>query len=305
MNGKIGVRSVPAQGSAFWFDLPLRSAKSSYKAHEARKRGAARSKPIVMRAERILLAEDNEINTFLALKQLQRIGFVVSAVNNGLQAVEAVKREHFDLVFMDCHMPEMDGFAATREIRQMEAGGTRHLPIVAMTADARTEDHQNCLRAGMDDYVSKPTSLEDLRTVLDRWLPTPDRRQSNRGEIAQSSPGATLRVAKLLELFGGDRGAVITLLTAAAGSIKADFARIENCAAAREFAAVAEAAHRLKGTTTSIRSPRLGEICAAVEAAAQTATETIPEALLAELRAAVEALIADVEKHTKVLTAIG
>ncbi len=304
MNGTIGVESVPGEGSTFWFEISLKTAEKSSKAIE-RKRGATRSKPVILRAEKILLVEDNEINTFLALKQLQRIGFIVSAVNNGRQAVDAVARERFDLVLMDCHMPEMDGFAATREIRRLEAGGSRRMPIVAMTADARTEDHKNCLRAGMDDYVSKPTSLESLRTVLDRWLPTPDRRQNTRNAAARSGPAATLRVAKLLELFGGDRTAVITLLTAAAGSIKADFARIENCLAAGDLPAVAEAAHRLKGTSASIRSTRLGEISTALEHASLARGGTIPGGLIGELRAAVTALVTDVEKHNRVLATIG
>jgi CheY-like chemotaxis protein/HPt (histidine-containing phosphotransfer) domain-containing protein len=285
MSGTIGVRSTPGHGSAFWFEIPLRAAKNSLKAHE-RKRGAARSKPVVMRSEKILL------------------GFVVSAVADGRQAVEAVAREHFDLAFMDCHMPEMDGFAATREIRRLEAGGTHRLPIVAMTADARTEDHQNCLLAGMDDYVSKPTSLESLRVVLDRWLPAPDRRQRSRN-AAVRSPAPTLRVAKLLEIFGGDRTAVIALLTAASSSINGDLTRIEAAAGTGQFSAVAQAALRLKGTSASIRSPRLGEISAAVERAALTATGPMPEELLAELRTTIEALTIEVEKHRKLLATIG
>jgi len=112
-------------------------------------------------------------------------------------------------------------------------------------------------------------------------------------------------VTKLLELFAGDRAAVITLLTAAAGSIKSDFGRIEHCVANVEFAAVAEAAHRLKGTAASIRSPLLGEISAALDGAATAPGAPISEALMAELRAAVDALIADVEKHSKVLATIG
>jgi CheY-like chemotaxis protein len=201
-------------------------------------------------------------------------------------------------------MPELDGFEATRQIRRAEAGGTRHLPIVAMTADARTEDHEHCLRAGMDDFVSKPTSLEGLRVVLDRWLPTPERRQSNRNRPAASSsamPGA----AQLLELCGGDRDAVITLLGAAAGSVKADFARIESAAAANDFGTVAEAAHRLTATAASIRSPRLGEISAAIERAASTAAASIPPALLAKLGAAIGSFIGDLEEHGTLLTTMG
>jgi PAS domain S-box-containing protein len=302
MTGTIGVRSVPGEGSAFWFEIPLPGAKDSRKAHDSRKRGAARGKPVIMRPEKILLVEDNEINTLLALKQLQRIGFVVTAVPNGQDAVEAVSREPFDLVFMDCHMPVMDGFEATRKIRRLETGGTRHLTIVAMTADARTTDHQNCLDSGMDDYVSKPTSLESLRVVLERWLPAPDRRQKMRSAANRTRPAGSIRVAKLLELFSGDRSAVVALLTAAVDSIKLDFARIESHAAAAEFARVAEAAHRLRGTSASIRSDRLGELCLTVELASSSSTPAVSVALLAELRAAVDNLIADVEKHRQVLT---
>ncbi len=302
MNGEIGVRSVPGEGSAFWFEISLQGVKESRKAHDSRKRGAARGKPVVMRPEKILLVEDNEINTLLALKQLQRIGFVVTAVPNGQQAVEAVTREPFDLVFMDCHMPVMDGFEATREIRRLEAGGAHHLTIVAMTADARTADHQNCLDAGMDDYVSKPTSLESLRVVLERWLPAPDRRRNTRSAANRTRPAASIRVSKLLELFGGDRSAVIALLKTAVESIKADLARIEAHTAAGEFANVAEAAHRLRGTCASIRSDRLGELCLAAELASSATTPAISDALLTEIRGAVETLVSDAEKHRAVLS---
>jgi CheY-like chemotaxis protein len=106
----------------------------------------------------------------VARKQLARLGFEVAEAVNGLRAVEALQREHFDLVFMDLHMPEMDGYEATAEIRDRERAGSRRVPIVAMTADARDEDHARCLRAGMDDYVSKPTSLEILEAVIGRWI---------------------------------------------------------------------------------------------------------------------------------------
>jgi CheY-like chemotaxis protein len=129
------------------------------------------------RSDKILLVEDNAINTLLAERQFKLLGFSVTAVSNGREALEAIRTTDFDLVFMDCHMPEMDGFAATREIRRFERGTEKHMPIVAMTADAQVEDQTACLAVGMDDYISKPASLARLRAVLDRWLPEPPMRR--------------------------------------------------------------------------------------------------------------------------------
>jgi two-component system sensor histidine kinase/response regulator len=121
-------------------------------------------------AERILIVEDNLVNQRLASKQLQRLGFATAIAENGRVAVEMMRREQFDLVLMDLQMPEMDGFTATRRIRQDERLTGHHVPIIAVTADARPEDRIACLAAEMDDYLSKPVSLEELRNVIARWM---------------------------------------------------------------------------------------------------------------------------------------
>lgn len=293
MEGDIGVDSVPGVGSEFWFVIPFRLAPNSQKVADTPRPLPKRSAPAPSRMERILLVEDNEINTFLALKQLGRLGFAVTAVVNGREAVDAVEREQFDLVLMDCHMPEMDGFEATRAIRKRETD-VPHLPIVAMTADARDEDHQNCLFAGMDDYISKPTNLDSLRAVLDRWLPAPERRRASRLTSGALSSAPTLGMSMLLELFNNDRAAVFDLLAAALGSIGGDLKRIEAAAIERDFETMGEAAHRLKGTSGSIRSGRLVEIATAIEVEARTLPAAIPTGLLADLRAAVAAVNAEV-----------
>ena len=120
---------------------------------------------------RILLAEDNITNQLVAMKILEKLGHRVDVAANGLEAVAAVRDMSYDLIFMDCQMPEMDGFEATRRIRCGEAGKAhRSIPIIAMTARAMQGDREKCLEAGMDDYVSKPFSVQTLVGILGTWL---------------------------------------------------------------------------------------------------------------------------------------
>jgi two-component system sensor histidine kinase/response regulator len=118
---------------------------------------------------KILVVEDNALNQLVAEGVVSRLGYEVHSVPNGAEAVAAVQSNDYSAVLMDCHMPVMDGFAATQQIRQRENG--RRTPIIAMTAGALSEDRERCLAAGMDDYVSKPVDLEALEDALDRWIP--------------------------------------------------------------------------------------------------------------------------------------
>jgi CheY-like chemotaxis protein len=119
-------------------------------------------------ALRILVAEDNPVNRMLATKLLEKMGCVVEVACDGVEAVQMALRADYHLIFMDCFMPNMDGYAATAELRRCRTNGP-HVPIVALTASAMVEDRAVCLAAGMDDYLSKPIEVEALRAVLRRW----------------------------------------------------------------------------------------------------------------------------------------
>ena len=117
----------------------------------------------------VLVVEDNLVNQRVAVRLVEKMGYRAAVVNNGLEAIHAVRRQDYDLILMDCQMPELDGFTATAEIRRMESESS-HLPIIAMTANAMRGDREKCLAAGMDDYISKPVSYEELRVLITRWL---------------------------------------------------------------------------------------------------------------------------------------
>ncbi len=118
---------------------------------------------------RILVAEDNSVNQRLALLVLQKMGYRADAVGNGIEVVEALKRQFYDIIFMDVQMPEMDGMAATQAILQLWTNAEERPRIIAMTANAMPSDHKECLMAGMDDYLSKPIRLEQVQMMLEKW----------------------------------------------------------------------------------------------------------------------------------------
>jgi two-component system sensor histidine kinase/response regulator len=120
----------------------------------------------------VLVVEDSFTNQLVAVGILEHLGYSAEVAGNGLEALTAMERTTFDAVLMDCQMPEMDGYAATAEIRRRE-GSTRHTPVIAMTASATAGDRERCLEAGMDDYVPKPVHPDEVVIALGRWVSAP------------------------------------------------------------------------------------------------------------------------------------
>ena len=176
MGGSIGLKSAPGQGSTFWFTLKFARQKISavpvdvLPRPDDSGRTPAMASPAVANNTYIILAEDNQINQLVGMKQLKKLGCVnVHLAGNGLEAVTAWQQNKGAIILMDCQMPEMDGYEATRLIRKLELEGK--LPrtrIIAMTAHAMQGDREHCLAAGMDDYISKPVDMEELKNALNK-----------------------------------------------------------------------------------------------------------------------------------------
>jgi signal transduction histidine kinase/ActR/RegA family two-component response regulator len=170
MGGEIKVRSQPGAGSTFSLSLVLNIAQRRSIAP-----APADSTELLQYHGRVLLVEDNEDNQNLAQEMLRRMGCSVEIAADGQQALERLERGSFDLVLMDCHMANLNGYDATREIRRREGGNGKHTTIVALTASVLPEERARCIEVGMDDYVAKPFNSRDLQQVLERWLPRPFR----------------------------------------------------------------------------------------------------------------------------------
>jgi CheY-like chemotaxis protein/anti-sigma regulatory factor (Ser/Thr protein kinase) len=168
MGGSLGVESEEGTGSAFWF---IANYPCSDESSESIEKPVIENQPLLLNAN-VLLVEDNPINQMVAQKMLEKVGLKAVLANNGVEALNILKEQSFDLVLMDCQMPEMDGFDATREIRKQDIRtlSEQRLPVVAMTANVMSGDREKCLDVGMDDYIGKPVQREHLETVLRKWL---------------------------------------------------------------------------------------------------------------------------------------
>lgn len=207
-----------------------------------------REEMVIQHRPLILVAEDNAVNQKLAIHMLEKFGYRADVVADGREALEALSRIRYSAILMDCQMPELDGFEATKEIRARENFAGTHTPIIAMTANAMRGDKERCLEAGMDDYLAKPVKPEELKAVLARWTGPAGSSAVASPLPPSSTPTAAFNLEAALERVGGDRpllGELATLFLQTSPKLLAD---LQTALAHQDAAAMAYAAHTLKGS---------------------------------------------------------
>jgi hypothetical protein len=238
---------------------------------------------------RLLVVEDNPVNQLVATGILRSLGYDLVIAENGAAGVAALADDPtgFDAILMDCQMPVMDGFDATRAIRAIGGVGARS-PIIAMTASATAEERERCREAGMDDFLSKPVVSELLATTLDRWVPVAGRLPDPHGD-----PSA-LRLRELVNDDGFDPALVLTIVDRFGRSASETLAALAAAAAAGDAGAVADGAHRLRGSASNLGLADLAERSTAVEGEGRAGA--VPDdAALADLGAALAAAITQLD----------
>jgi PAS domain S-box-containing protein len=240
----------------------------------------------------VLLVEDNDVNRSLAQRQLAQLGVSCHAVASGAEALEALRRGAYAVVLMDCRMPEMDGFEATRRIRDRETKLGLHTPIIALTADNRPEDRGACLAAGMDDHVGKPMTTDDLHRALVRWLPAPSAAPDESATSLASGedePGIT----SLLEQIGQEETVRLfrTWQTETPRRLEAMRIGVDR----EDPRAVADAAHVLKSTCGLFGAHEAAQTAAAAEDAARNGNPGELPALFHRLEDQISRAVVDLE----------
>jgi CheY-like chemotaxis protein/HPt (histidine-containing phosphotransfer) domain-containing protein len=237
---------------------------------------------------RVLVAEDNAVNLRITIAQLARIGLQADVASNGLEAVTAINQFPYDVVLMDCHMPDMDGYQATQIVRERETAlqesgsstANRRIIIIAMTANAMAGDRERCLAAGMDDYVAKPVRLELLTEVLSRYLPSQE-------EIFLDAPAIHNEPAKeaitptnlieeqVLERMRreiGEDSVFSDVVNIFMSDTPSHVQQLEQAVQQNDQEETRRLAHKLKGSCHIIGARQLGQLCIDIEAALRDET---------------------------------
>jgi PAS domain S-box-containing protein len=244
---------------------------------------------------RLLVVEDNSVNQLVALGILETLGYAADTADDGVEAVEACRQGGYAAVLMDVQMPRMDGYAATRAIRDLEPAG-RRVPVLAMTAAAVEGEREKCLAAGMDDFLTKPVDPEALGAMLRRWL-SDDTTERPVGLAGADEHGGVLdlgRLDMLRDLDPGNTGYLDKAIGNFVARVPESVHAIRSATAARDAGALTSAAHRLKGSALNLGLPVVGHLAHELEMLGDTGSTTGARVLLEDLEEALSRAVVGV-----------
>jgi TMAO reductase system sensor TorS len=323
MDGRIEVDSIPGKGSTFRFTLTFDRVDDAAPAMPHRdeaRRAAARtieadfpapsgrvsdlqariSAPPLFTSAAVLLVEDNPVNQEVNTELLKSLGCEVELATTGWEAIAAFERSRYDLILMDCQMPELDGIEATKRIRHKEAVARTRTPIVALTAHAFEEDRQRCFAAGMDDYLSKPLTMNQLRAALKRWLPAaapaePDATPPQIGPSKSDAPSAPLSAEASpspLIALRDQAGAkvVVSVVNTYLSTTPKQLAVLREALERFDAIVVQRTAHSLKSSSAIVGGAALSAVCRELERIGKEGELDTAGGLLAEAELAFTAL---------------
>ncbi len=289
MGGNIEVDSQRGCGSTFAFTASLPAAASTSleppaSSHQPRvRRQSLPSQRALSGSPKVLVVEDNPVNQKVTMLMLERLGATPSVASDGFEALAAIEQATYDLVLMDCHMPEMDGFEATARVRRLD-GDRGQVPIIALTASATAQDRERCLEAGMDDFLGKPVDRRQLGEILDRWL--------SPGRVETRSPPQVIATLERPPLLDEDRlamlaadlgdGVLAELVDVFHSDTQGYVDRILRSSTAADRSARVRAAHSLKGACLNVGASSLAALARRLESADESEVHELIARLSAE-----------------------
>ncbi|HEY9677230.1 MAG TPA: ATP-binding protein [Drouetiella sp.] len=248
LGGTIGVTSWRGKGSTFFFEIPF--VVASNEITPVVQNAVARAFPRFT-GKRVLLAEDHLVNQIVACDFLEELNVHVTVANNGFEVLEMLQGQNYDLILMDCQMPEMDGFEATAAVRDLELDSGKRTPIIAVTANAMAGDRERCLSLGMDDYLSKPYDLEALSMVLGKWFQLQSKFANIIDADALFKRYKEKQARRLVETFIEDTELRLRKIGEALSTL--------------DLAYIAREAHALKGASALLSMPEITATCSTLE----------------------------------------
>lgn len=261
MDGQIGIHSTLGAGSTFWFAVPFKSSEQqeSQKTEEPQAQSQTTQS---VKKNRILIAEDDPVNQRVLALQLASLGYHPDLASNGLEVLEKTKKMSYDLIFMDCLMPQVDGFAATTEIRKRE-GSQQHTIIIALTAFAMQEDKDKAIRCGMDDFLSKPVKIQNLEAKLQKYLKATFIPKKIPEKVVPSAP---IALENLKELLKGNKEAIHQLLEQFTSDLLKNLAQLRSL---KDPTQIYQVAHKCLGSSGTLGCEAIAALFRQIQIKAQ------------------------------------